>query len=463
MSGRKQEFNRQFYQILDGTLLVLAFWASHALRSITSYIPLLGYYNPDFDDSRWLLFLIMPFGPIFLEIQGYYTHPLSKTLARSCQQMLRAGIWLTFLISASAFFFKLNVPGRGVFILFALLGPIFLQIRERLTIWDAARKAKDSRYREPVILAGTREDIKKLEDSFTAEQIAEMQVVARFDIENEPSCRLVEQMHQHSASRVIFIGVHTQMGRLQEAIAACEIEGVEAWVVADFIKTAIAQPTFDTLGDRPMLVFRTTPELSWALLVKNLIDRLGAGILLFLSAPIMAAVAVAIKLTSPGPVIFRQERAGKNGKPFTMYKFRSMTTNAEMLQSELAAMNQMQGPVFKLDRDPRVTKVGRWIRKTSLDELPQLVNVLKGEMSLVGPRPLPIYEVNNFSNSAQRRRLSVKPGLTCLWQVSGRNEITSFEDWVKLDLAYIDNWSLWLDVKILLRTIPAVLFGSGAR
>ena len=132
MSGRKQEFNRQFYQILDGTLLVLAFWASHALRSVTSTIPFFEPYTPDIDDSRWLLFLIMPFGPIFLEIQGYYSHPLTKTLSRSCKQMFRAGIWLTFLISASAFFFKMNVPGRGVFIIFAILGPIFLQIREQI-------------------------------------------------------------------------------------------------------------------------------------------------------------------------------------------------------------------------------------------------------------------------------------------------------------------------------------------
>jgi lipopolysaccharide/colanic/teichoic acid biosynthesis glycosyltransferase len=146
-----------------------------------------------------------------------------------------------------------------------------------------------------------------------------------------------------------------------------------------------------------------------------------------------------------------------------MYKFRSMASDAEMRRAELLPFNQMRGPVFKVAEDPRITPFGRWLRRTSLDELPQLINVLRGNMSLVGPRPLPLYEVENFENTAQRRRLSVRPGLTCLWQISGRNQVHDFGDWVKLDLEYIDRWSLGLDLKILLRTIPAVLFGFGAK
>lgn len=146
-----------------------------------------------------------------------------------------------------------------------------------------------------------------------------------------------------------------------------------------------------------------------------------------------------------------------------MFKFRSMQTNAEMQQSELAAFNQMSGPVFKLEKDPRVTPIGSLLRRSSLDELPQLLNVLRGDMSLVGPRPLPLYEVAKFESPSQRRRLSMKPGLTCLWQISGRSELKSFDQWVKLDLEYIDNWSLWLDAKILIKTVPVVLLGAGAR
>jgi exopolysaccharide biosynthesis polyprenyl glycosylphosphotransferase len=290
-----------------------------------------------------------------------------------------------------------------------------------------------------------------------------LNIVGELNIAEAPVATLVETLHRTSVSRVIFAAGHLQLNRIQEMILACEIEGVEAWLMADFIKTSIARPDFDVLGNRPMLVFRTTPAISWALMAKKVLDLIGASIILLLASPLFLIATIGIKLTSPGPVLFRQTRAGKHGRPFTMYKFRSMHTDAEMRRAELEAFNEMSGPVFKIEKDPRVTPFGRWLRKTSIDELPQLFNVLRGDMSLVGPRPLPVYEVEKFENAAQRRRLSVKPGLTCLWQVSGRNEVKSFQDWVRLDLQYIDEWSLLLDVKILLKTVPAVLLGFGAK
>jgi exopolysaccharide biosynthesis polyprenyl glycosylphosphotransferase len=211
------------------------------------------------------------------------------------------------------------------------------------------------------------------------------------------------------------------------------------------------------------MVFRSTPEASWQGVVKQLIDFLVAFVAVILLSIPFALVALAIKLTSPGPILFRQKRCGLNGQPFTIFKFRTMETNAEQRKQELAAFNEMSGPVFKMKNDPRVTRIGKWLRKTSVDELPQLFNVLRGDMSLVGPRPLPVDEVRRFDDLAHRRRLSVKPGITCLWQISGRNKVSDFNDWVRLDLEYIDNWSLWLDLKILWRTIPIVLLGSGAR
>jgi lipopolysaccharide/colanic/teichoic acid biosynthesis glycosyltransferase len=177
----------------------------------------------------------------------------------------------------------------------------------------------------------------------------------------------------------------------------------------------------------------------------------------------MVIVALLIRLHSRGPVIFSQNRSGLHGRAFRMYKFRTMVTNAEQARAELENLNEMTGPVFKVKNDPRVTSIGRFLRKTSLDELPQLWNVLRGEMSMVGPRPLPLYETANFGDVTQRRRMSVRPGLTCLWQVRGRNKITDFKDWVRLDLEYIDRWSLWLDLQILFRTIPVVLLGWGAK
>jgi exopolysaccharide biosynthesis polyprenyl glycosylphosphotransferase len=179
-----------------------------------------------------------------------------------------------------------------------------------------------------------------------------------------------------------------------------------------------------------------------------------------LASPILLGTAIAIKATSEGPIFFGQVRAGRNGRKFTMWKFRSMVVDAEKLRAKLQHLNEMGGPVFKIKHDPRITAVGRFIRKTSIDELPQLFNVMMGDMSLVGPRPALPSEVEQYQ-AWQRRRLSVKPGLTGLWQVSGRNQV-DFDEWMQLDLKYIDTWSLWLDIKIILKTIPVVLFHKGA-
>ncbi len=298
---------------------------------------------------------------------------------------------------------------------------------------------------------------------FSPELLAQIQIVETIDVSTQPVSELVRALHQHSVGRVIFSASRTELGRVEAAIAACEIEGVEAWLMADFIRTSIARPAFDSLGTQPMLVFRSTPDSSWALLLKRTVDFTGALLGLVLLSPLLLAAALAVKATSPGPAIFSQARCGRHGRPFRMFKFRSMYSDAEQRRHELEVFNQMSGPVFKLENDPRITPLGRLLRKYSIDELPQLLNVLVGDMSLVGPRPLPTYEVENFANTAQRRRLSVKPGLTCLWQIEGRSELRDFETWVKLDLEYIDNWSIWLDLRILFRTVPAVLFGSGAK
>jgi exopolysaccharide biosynthesis polyprenyl glycosylphosphotransferase len=463
MIGRKQELNLQFQQIFDGALLVIAFWAAHVIRlSLPIWFDSVPEI-PNFNEFRWVVIILIPFGPIVLEMHGFYSHILQKDVWKSTVQLGRSAIILGLLIAGSSFFFGYRFPSRAVLVIFALLAFVFLILRERFTVVRLRAKASSGRFRESVLLAGTPVDLVQLEKSLSIEQLVEMEIVGRVDIEVEPISALIEALHRHSVSRVIFAGGHSHLNRLQEAIAACEVEGVEAWLLADFIKTSIARPDFDAIGGRPMLVFRTTPEISWALLVKALIDRVGAFLLLLPTSIVMLIAAAAIKLTSPGPVVFRQVRAGKHGKPFTMYKFRTMVTDAEMLQSELMAFNQMSGPVFKIERDPRVTPLGRYLRKWSVDELPQLFNVLQGHMSLVGPRPLPIYEVEKFENTAQRRRLSVKPGLTCLWQVSGRNQVTDFHEWVRLDLKYIDNWSIWLDIKILIMTIPVVILGFGAK
>src|SRR6266436_1997872 len=451
MLARRQELNTQLQQLIDSVLLALSLVAAHSLRYYsTAWFDLTTPIDP-FRNYQWLLVVIMPFGPILLDLQGFYQSPLNKRKWKSFVQILRAMIYLSIIVSGCVIFLHFPLVSRSVPLLFILIATLVLLIKERIIVDWIRGKALRGELREPVLLAGIPEDIAALERSFSPEQHLLMDVVARIDIEKQPLSNLVEAMHRHAVARVIFAAGHSQLNRVEEAIGACEVEGVPAWVVADFIRTSIAKPDFDAFGGRPMLVFRSTPDVSWTLLVKEIIDRVGAFVALLLSAIPMGIVALMIRITSRGPAIFRQRRAGKHGKPFVMHKFRSMSDDAEMRR------------VFKVEADPRITTLGRWLRRTSFDELPQLVNVLMGDMSLVGPRPLPLYEVEKFENTAQRRRLSVKPGLTCLWQISGRNQVRDFRDWVKLDLDYIDRWSLALDFKILLRTIPAVIMGLGAK
>jgi len=463
MLARRQELNTQLQVFIDAFLLALSLWAAYVLRYFSTFwFNLSNQIDPQ-RNYAWLLIVIMPFGPILLDVQGFYQSPLNKTRWKSVMQIGRAMLALSIIVSACVIFLRLPLASRSVPLLFILISTVVLLLKERLIAGHLRRKAIRGELREPVLLAGLPQDIAALEQSFTAEQQLLMNVVGRVDIDRQPISDLIEAMHRHAVARVIFAAGHSQLNRVEQAIGACEIEGVPAWLVADFIQTSIAKPDFDAFAGRPMLVFRSTPEVSWALLVKGIIDRVGAFIALVICAIPMGIVALLIRITSKGPVIFRQRRAGRFGKPFVMYKFRSMTDDAEMRRMELEPFNQMQGPVFKVESDPRITPLGRWLRRTSFDELPQLVNVLMGDMSLVGPRPLPVYEVEKFENTAQRRRLSVKPGLTCLWQISGRNTVRDFRDWVRLDLDYIDRWSLALDLKILLRTIPAVIMGLGAK
>ncbi len=464
MIARKQELTLQLNQLADALVLAATLYLAYLLRAsdIISFDVLPGI--PPLPAFVWLFVTVMLFMPLLLEMQGFYQYPLEKSTRRSLAQIVSAGFWFGLVLAVCVIFFKLEIPSRSVFLLFIFLAPASLLLRERLfkkIYLDRLRAGQG--LREEVIAAGSPRRIGDMLAGLTPTQRLEIHVVDQVDLETQPVTALVDAMHRHAVGRVLFAFSHEQFDRLQAAIEACETEGVEAWVSADFIRTSIARPTYESLGQNAMLVFRVTPDLSWALVAKGVIDRLGALVGITLLLPVFAAIAALIKITSPGPVIFRQTRAGQHGRPFTMYKFRSMRTDAEMLRQELMPYNQMSGPVFKLENDPRITPFGKWIRKTSLDELPQLFNVLFGQMSLVGPRPLPIYEVDNFELTAHRRRLSMKPGLTCLWQISGRNNVRNFDDWVKLDVSYIDNWSLWLDFVILLRTIPVVLFGTGAK
>jgi exopolysaccharide biosynthesis polyprenyl glycosylphosphotransferase len=272
--------------------------------------------------------------------------------------------------------------------------------------------------------------------------------------------QLREVLHAHAVDHVMFLPPSHRPELSREQLIACEEVGVAASFSVDLVQLAAAAPKISALYDHPFVTFEVSPKQAEALAIKYGLDPLLAALGLALLSPLLLAMSLAIWLTMGRPILFSQERAGLNGRPFRMLKFRTMRVGAEQQREALVGDNEMSGPVFKIRDDPRITPLGRALRKTSLDELPQLWNVLTGSMSLVGPRPLPVSEHAQIEGW-QRRRLTMKPGITCLWQVSGRNDV-DFVEWMLLDLQYIDQWSLWLDLLILLKTVPVVVLGRGA-
>jgi len=260
---------------------------------------------------------------------------------------------------------------------------------------------------------------------------------------------------------LVALPIKSCYGAIQHTINVCERAGVQASYLADAFQASLAKPRYESPHHNTPVVAMKVVNEDQRTVVKRAIDIIGAVVGLVLLSPVLAAIAIAIKLTSPGPVFYAQVRHGLRRRRFRMLKFRTMVVDAEALQATLESRNEASGPVFKIKDDPRVTRLGRFLRRSSLDELPQLINVLKGDMSLVGPRPLPTRDVSNFDEAWLLRRFSVPQGLTCLWQISGRSNL-GFDDWVALDLEYIDRWSLTLDARILMKTIPAVLMGRGA-
>ena len=259
---------------------------------------------------------------------------------------------------------------------------------------------------------------------------------------------------------VLALPVRSLHSRASEIAALCEEQGIVVRLF-DVFDLKSSQSRAEEFEGHPVITHYRGSLDGWAGVVKRGIDVLVSLLALVFISPVLLITAILLKLTSPGPVFFVQKRLGLNKRHFGVYKFRTMVVDAEKRLSEVKHLNEVSGPVFKIKNDPRVTPLGRFLRKTSIDELPQLWNVVKGDMSLVGPRPLPIRDYEGFSKDWQRRRFSVRPGITCLWQIKGRSAIP-FEQWMELDLQYIDKWSLWLDLEILVRTIPAVLKGSGA-
>lgn len=465
--SRHEAFRIQALQITDALLVWASFWLAWETRDLVRIWLGMGVEPGDVRDSiNWVLYIAVPFTPLALEFFGFYRRISSKSTGQAIMQIVEALVVIGLMIGMFAIFAKLLDTRRLVLGIGFLLVFFLMLARNHLTAIWLKRKSHLDTAKERVIIAGTGGEMDALLEELDPEITSSWKVIEHFDLEKRPVEDLFELLKRESVGRVVFAPKETGFEKVARAVEACELQGVEAWIAASFIRTQIARPVFDAVGDKPMLVLRSTPELSWELLLKEAFDRVGAVLIILFTLPLWIIAAVGIRIKSPGaPVLFGQMRAGRYGQPFRMLKFRTMVANAEQMLDQIKKEhgNEMQGPVFKLNNDPRIFPFGNMLRKLSIDELPQLINVVKGEMSLVGPRPLPLYEVDAFCVISHRRRLSVKPGITCEWQAGGRNKIKSFDEWVSMDLRYIDNWSLWLDFKILLRTIPAVLFGRGAK
>jgi len=249
---------------------------------------------------------------------------------------------------------------------------------------------------------------------------------------------------------------------LGEIIQICETDGVQIRIISDYFGKLLKNIKVDVIYNLSIISIINITSKDWEVTVKTMFDKIVSLVLLIILLPLFLIISLVIKISSSGPILYNWRVIGMNKKPFVGYKFRTMIDHADSMKKDLTDQNEMSGPAFKIANDPRITKVGFFLRKYSLDELPQLWSVLKGDMSLVGPRPPLVEEFNEF-DSWHRRKLSMKPGLTCLWQVNGRSTITDFNTWAKLDLEYIENWSFWLDMKILFKTIPAILSGRGAK
>ena len=457
--------------IADAVLLCLAFTLAFVVRTSTM-IPFLDAPTPrpELASHVWLLFLSVPLFWVLGAQSKIYLEPRPTSYLGLLWAVLQPLIYLALMLGTAIFLFQAKGFSRAVFFLFLGFTAV-LVVSGKMLLKAIGHRSRTDLYRRNILIVGVNEEATRIRAKIESQQHLGFQVVGQLagpgeeDPEGEAmgiADDLKRMVEERVVDEVILALPFERLREHEQAIAWCEEVGVSVHLKVDFVRTLFARTYPTVLDGIPMLTISSIPHDPAKLLVKRGLDLLCSMIGLLAVSPLLLFCALAIKLTSKGSVLFTQRRVGLNGRIFILYKFRSMYADAEERKRELEAHNEMGGPVFKMKRDPRVTSIGRWMRKFSLDELPQLWNVLKGDMSLVGPRP-PIPEEVHRYERWQRRRLSMKPGLTCLWQVNGRNRITSFEEWMRLDLRYIDTWSLKLDIKILLQTVPVVLLAKGAQ
>ena len=458
--------------LLDIAATVVAFFAAYFIRKSVSGLTLLPLMP--LSDYLNLLLIVLPIWGVCFRFSGLYRSYRTSTIFRESVTVIKVVAMCGIILGFGIFLLKGHYIISRLFFVIFLFGNIALLVVNRIIIRSVARFARKRGFntRHMIIVGDDKRayDFARMVEKsgawgynvtgfVTLEQgVAAEEIKRKYrllgSIEDLKDIVLNEVIDE-----VVFLVTRKKLDEMEDLFLFLEDVGVNARVALNFFPNVIARTYISSLKGVPLLNFSTLPRDSLALAAKTAMDKVISAALIFLLSPFIVTFAILIKLTSPGPVFWKQVRCGLNGRKFVLYKFRSMVVNAEEQKKNLSALNEMDGPVFKIKNDPRVTLVGRILRKTSFDEFPQLVNVLKGDMSLVGPRPALPEEVTQYERW-QRRRLSMKPGLTCLWQVNGRNKV-DFENWMKMDLDYIDNWRLELDIRILLKTIPVVLSCNG--
>ncbi|MBL7661514.1 sugar transferase [bacterium] len=462
----------------DNILIVAAFFFCYYWRDLI--ITKLGYLLPAVTpDGRPLgvladYLIILGVGlPVYnasLSILGAYRSMRYSSSFTLLIKALISSVVVFLVISASLYMLKLDLS-RSFVGLFCFISGVLLGI-ERLFVLRLLRIARSSgRNFRNLLVVGTGTEALKVRQELSRLPELGVRIVGFVALDSVTQSNLEiianpatfeDTLKAKSIDEVFFTDVHANFATIQQLAQIAVEEGIRVTFAADLFSLGLAKSDTSYFAGMPLIHFNSSPYDDGRLIVKRVVDVTFSVALLALLAPLLITTALAIKFNSPGAILYRQKRVGLNGRLFTLYKFRSMVDGAEAEIKDLAQHNEMTGPVFKLKNDPRVTSLGRLLRRFSIDELPQLWNVVKGDMSLVGPRP-PLPEEVSLYRRKYRRRLSMRPGLTCTWQVSGRSDIKDFEEWVKLDLEYIDQWSLTKDFILLIKTIPAVMLGTGAR
>jgi len=460
---------------IDSLVVAIAFVLAYILRDNLQYLHSAKFEflhkMPPFKDYAWLTIIVIPLWIATLSHYGMYHSMRKKRIADIFWNIFDASLLSVFIFSAVAFLLKWDLPSR-TFIMILFVCTILLLLIEKWSALALLQYVRRRGYNYRVLLiVGSGDRAKNLAAMIEAHPHWGLKILGFVDEEERVGTKvgkgkvmgsfnnIAKILDENVVDEVIFILPRSWLPSLEDYIKVCEKVGVKATIAVDFFNTSISKPMITVIHGLPLLTLDTTPYNIIHFTLKRVIDVVVSGCGLILLLPFSLIIAVIIKVTSEGPVFFRQIRCGLHGRKFTIYKFRTMVVDAEERLEELMKFNEREGPIFKMKKDPRITGIGKFLRKTSLDELPQLINVFKGDMSLVGPRPPLPSEVEKYERW-QRRRLSLKPGITCIHEVIARGD-KDFERWMKLDLEYIDNWSLPLDMRILARTFLAVIKGTG--